>query len=257
MFKQLDPMSDRPVYQQIADSLRGAILSKQLIPGSPLPSESDLMRHFGAARGTIRQAIGVLKGEGLVIVEQGRGTFVPVQAPVRRLSHDRFLRQHRKAGRAAFIVEIEAQGFAPRVDVLSVEPQPASSDIAQRLGLRKGAKVLMRKRLYFANDWPLELATSYLPWAIAKGTPIVEIDPGPGGIYARLEERGFGLKRFIEEVATRMPSAEEARALKLRAGVPVISLVRTAYGEEDRALEVCDTVMAGDRYVLSYELPAN
>jgi GntR family transcriptional regulator len=256
MFRQVDPMSDRPVYQQIAGSLREAILSKQLLPGSPLPSEAELMRQFGAARGTVRQAISVLKGQGLVIVEHGRGTFVPVQAPVRRLSHDRFLRQHREAGRAAFIAEMEAQGFAPRVDVLRVEDGPASLEIAERLGLRKGTKVLMRRRLYFADDWPLELATSYLPWALVKGTPIVEINPGPGGIYARLEEKGHKLKRFIEEVTSRMPTAEEARALKLRAGVPVICLVRTAYGENDRALELCDTVMAGDRYVLSYELPA-
>ena len=39
-------------------------------------------------------------------------------------------------------------------------------------------------------------------------------------------------------------------------GVPVIVVVRVAYDLEDRPVEVCDTVMAADRYVLSYELPA-
>jgi GntR family transcriptional regulator len=256
MSKQIDPMSDRPVYQQIADSLKDAILSKRIVPGAALPSEADLMSQFAAARGTIRQAIAVLKSQGLVVVERGRGTFVPVQAPVRRLAHDRFLRKHRESGRAAFIVEMETQGFTPRVDVLAVEAVPASSDVAKRLTLRKGAKVLMRRRLYFADDWPLELATSYLPWTITRGTQIAEVDPGPGGIYARIEEKGLKLGRFNEEVAARMPTDEEVRALKLRAGVPVIHLVRTAYDESDRPIEVCDTVMAGDRYLLTYELPA-
>jgi GntR family transcriptional regulator len=53
-----------------------------------------------------------------------------------------------------------------------------------------------------------------------------------------------------------MPLPEESRALQLPAGVPVIALVRVAYDLEDRPVEVCDTVMAADRYVLSYELPA-
>jgi GntR family transcriptional regulator len=38
--------------------------------------------------------------------------------------------------------------------------------------------------------------------------------------------------------------------------VPVFILVRVAYDTQDRPVEVCDTVMAADRYVLSYELPA-
>jgi GntR family transcriptional regulator len=257
MFRQVDPTSGRPLYQQISDSVREAILSKQLPPGASLPSEADLMEQFGAARGTIRQAIATLRSQGLVIVEQGKGTFVPEQAPVRRLAHDRFLRRHRESGRAAFIVEMETEGLVPRVDVLAVERMVASPDIGQRLRLRKGTNVLMRRRLYFANDWPLELATSYLPWALVRGTPITEVNPGPGGIYARLEDNGIRLKRFTEDVATRMPNAEEARALRLRAGVPVIHLIRTAYDERDLPVEVCDTVMAGDRYVLSYELPAS
>jgi GntR family transcriptional regulator len=53
-----------------------------------------------------------------------------------------------------------------------------------------------------------------------------------------------------------MPLPEEARALQLPPGVPVFVLVRVAYDSEDRPVEVCDTVMAADRYVLSYELPA-
>jgi GntR family transcriptional regulator len=37
--------------------------------------------------------------------------------------------------------------------------------------------------------------------------------------------------------------------------VPVIRLIRVAYTVNDRPVEVCDTIIAADRYVLSYELP--
>jgi GntR family transcriptional regulator len=53
-----------------------------------------------------------------------------------------------------------------------------------------------------------------------------------------------------------MPMPDETHALRLSPGVPVFHLVRTAYDTEGRAVEVCDTVMAADSYVLSYSLPA-
>ncbi len=53
-----------------------------------------------------------------------------------------------------------------------------------------------------------------------------------------------------------MPTPTEVRTLRLAPGVPVIHLIRTAYDTDQRAVEVCDTVMAADAYVLSYQLPA-
>ena len=54
-----------------------------------------------------------------------------------------------------------------------------------------------------------------------------------------------------------MPTPEEARVLSLRPGVPVFRLVRTAYDADGRAVEVCDTIMSAEAYVLNYELPAH
>lgn len=54
-----------------------------------------------------------------------------------------------------------------------------------------------------------------------------------------------------------MPSPDEVKMLRLATGVPIIHLVRTAYDTEGRAVEVCDTVMSADAYVLAYQLPAN
>ncbi len=252
----LDPMSDRPAYRQLADRLRAAIESGEIGPGEQLPSERQIMDESGTARGTVRQALAQLKGEGLVEIEHGRGAFARRRPAVRRIASDRFARRHRQAGQAAYLAEMAAEGRTPKVEVLEAGPADASSDIAQRLRLGKDRKVLVRRRRYLADDQPMELATSYVPWKLAKGTAMVNPATGPGGIYARLEEGGHILRRFTEEVAARMPSPEEARALRLPSGVPVITVLRTAYDTEGAAVEVCDTVMASDRYVLSYELPA-
>jgi UTRA domain len=62
----------------------------------------------------------------------------------------------------------------------------------------------------YAGGQPMQLATSYVPWSLAEGTQMVERDSGPGGIYSRLADVGHGPVRFTEEVATRMPTPEEA-----------------------------------------------
>src|SRR4051795_11982243 len=252
----IDPTSDRPVFKQIADQLRAAIASGELVAGARVPSEQALMDTYGVARGTVRDAVDLLRGEGLVRTEHGRGTFVRDRPPVRRLAHDRFARRHRERGRAAYLAELEAEGRRPEVQVLEVARVKAPDEVGVWLQLAIGADVLVRRRRYLADGEPMELATSYIPWELAEGTAMVEANTGAGGVYARLEERGHRLKRFSEEVAARMPTSDEVRALVLSPGVPVFRVVRVAYDMDERPVEACDTVMAADRYVLSYELPA-
>ncbi|MEU8260783.1 GntR family transcriptional regulator [Micromonospora sp. NPDC048999] len=59
----------------IADELRERIESGAIPPRALLPTESALTAEFRASRGTIRQAIALLREEGLVATEHGRGTF--------------------------------------------------------------------------------------------------------------------------------------------------------------------------------------
>ncbi|MBW3576164.1 MAG: GntR family transcriptional regulator [Actinobacteria bacterium] len=254
---RLDRRSDRPAYHQIADCLRSDITESVLKPGSKIPSERSLMDRYDAARGTVRQALAVLRTEGLIEVHHGKGAFVRDRPPIRRLAHDRFARRHREAGRAAFLAEMKSEDRKPTVEVEYVGPDSAPSEIARMLGVKKGAKILVRRRRYLADGDPVEIATSYLPWDVASGTPIEEEDTGPGGIYARLEDLGHTLVSFTEEVSARMPHPEEARALDLPAGVPIMRVVRRAVADDGAVLEVCDTIKAADRYVLSYELPAD
>jgi len=253
---KLDPTSDRAVFRQIADHLRTAIERGKLAQGEKIPSESQLMAHYDVARMTIRNALQLLQSEGLIVAEHGRGVFVRTRPPVNRLASDRFARRHRDEGKAAFIAEAEAAGVTPSVDSIRVREVHPTGDIAQRLGLASDAAVISRTRRYLINGHPVEMAVSYVPADIARGTRIAESDTGPGGIYARLEERGHLLEHFSEEIRSRMPLRDEARALRLAPGVPVFRLIRTAFDTAGRAVEVCDTIMSSDAYVLCYELPA-
>src|SRR6266704_570756 len=256
LMQVIDPASDRAVYRQIADHLRDAISRSRLREGAQLPSEAQLMEHYGVARMTIRNALRVLQDEGLVVAEHGRGVYVRARPPVRRLASDRFAQRHRKEGKAAFIAESEQAAATPLVDMIRVTQASPPAEVAERLHLAEDDRTVVRSRRYSLNGRPVETAVSYIPADLARGTPISDPNPGPGGIYARLEETGHTLDRFTEEIAARMPTPDEARALALPPGVPVFRLVRTAYESDGRAVEVCDTIMAADAYLLAYDLPA-
>jgi GntR family transcriptional regulator len=253
---QVDRTSDQPPFRQIAAMLRNAIELGKLSPGERLPSEADLIDHFGVARMTVRQAVQELRGEGLVISEHGRGTFVRPMPPVRRLASDRFARAHRVSGKAAFLAEAEKVGYAPGVDRIRVIRGKPSAAISERLRLGTGSDVVIRARRYLANGRPVETATSYIPLALAEGTAIEEPDTGPGGIYARLEEAGHVLARFTEEVGARMPTPEERQELEVGPGIPVLTVLRTAYDTNDLVVEVCDTVKVAPAYLLEYDFQA-
>ena len=254
---QIDRADDKPPYRQIASMLRDAITSGQLTAGERLPSEAALIEHFGVARMTVRQAVQELRSEGLAVSEHGRGVFVRPAPVIRRLASDRFARRHRASGKAAFTVEAEKSGYTPQVDNITVRREKPQSGVAERLRLTPDGDVVVRSRRYLADGRPIETAISYIPAAIAQGTKIEQVDTGPGGIYARLEESGHTLARFTEEVGARMPTPQERQSLQLGAGVPVLTVVRTAYDTNDVAVEVCDTVKVASAYLLEYDFSAH
>lgn len=255
MLGSLDLSGDRAIFRQIADQLRDAIRSGRLAENERIPSETQLTEHYGVARMTVRHAISVLAAEGLVLAEHGRGVFVRQRPPVRRLAADRFARHSRQLGRSGFISGAEQAGAVPGVDSVLVREERADHDISALL--RGARRVLARHRRYLLDGRPVETAVSYIPLDIAQGTAIIQPDPGPGGVYARLEELGHALERFEEEIRGRMPTPGESRALRLSPGVPVFHLLRTAYDVHGRPVEVCDAVLAADACVLAYSLPAS
>ncbi|PVC91792.1 GntR family transcriptional regulator [Streptomyces sp. CS014] len=103
---------------------------------------------------------------------------------------------------------------------------------------------------------PVLLSTSYLPAPPVEGSAITRPDAGPGGIYARLAELGYGPLHFREEIRSRMPLPEEVAKLRLPAGTPVMLICRTAFAAEGRVVEVNEMVLDTAAYVLEYDFDA-
>jgi DNA-binding GntR family transcriptional regulator len=71
---QLDDADPRPLWQQLADLLRGRIERGELT--GRLDAETALAQHYGISRDTVRRALACLAGDGLIRSTRGRGTFV-------------------------------------------------------------------------------------------------------------------------------------------------------------------------------------
>jgi GntR family transcriptional regulator len=251
----VDPTSDRPLYKQIADHLRTSIKAGEYT--RRLPGEGTLAATFGVTKMTARQAVEVLKAEGLVRAERGRGVFIQETPTVRRLSRSRQSTRFRETGKGAYDAEIRALGLEPTVELAEIGPIVCPEPIVPLLGLRRGQRVLIRRRRMYADGQPMQLATSYVPWSLARGTRMTEPDTGPGGLYSRLAEAGHKPEQFTEEVATRLATTDEARFLGVSQPAPVFFIIRTAVNGNGMPVEVCEHIMAGDRWRLFYEWPAD
>jgi GntR family transcriptional regulator len=178
--------------------------------------------------------------------------FVRQRPAIRRLARNRFGRAYRETGKGAYDVEMKQLGLVPRTELVEVGPVIPPQEVAERLQLGPEEQALIRRRQMYASDEPMQLATSFIPWSLAEGTRMAEPDTGPGGIYSRLADIGHGPVRFTEEVSTRLATPEESRFLGLTAPAPVFYLVRTALDGDDRPVEICEHVMSGERWQLSY-----
>jgi GntR family transcriptional regulator len=85
----IDFGSDRPVHRQLADIIRADIAAGRLKPGQALPSETRLMQQYELGRVAVRQALGVLRSEGLVVTVKREGTYVRPQVPIERVAVER------------------------------------------------------------------------------------------------------------------------------------------------------------------------
>jgi GntR family transcriptional regulator len=251
----VDTYSDgRPAYQRIADELRAAITAGSIRPGDRIPSERELARRYGTTHMTVRQAVGLLKDEGLVVTRQGLGSFVGSRPPLRRIGSDRYARQHRLAGKTPFMMDTAGLG-PPTFEVLRFGPTPAPPEIAERLMIGQGDLVLLTNVRFHAGSHAMQLSTAYIPYTLVQETPIADPNQRPWDTdtITNLETVGVHVDEVLEETAARTATSDETRDLQLRPGSQVFQMTRTML-DKGTPVETCDIIMPTSRYLLSYRI---
>jgi len=247
---------DPPTYRRIADDLRARILSGALQPGGQLPPQSQVGREYGVSEIVTRQAYRLLVAEGVAEARPGAGTYVRQRPAVTRL----FRGPRPQAGRGSpFRAEMADRGI--RGDwIHNSETTTATPDIADRLAIAPGDRVMRTRYTYRADGEPVMLATSWEPLAITGGTPIVLPEAGPlagAGVVDRMTSLGITAAETSEVVSTRPGTADEAQTFAEPPGAPVLVIVRTYWDDAGRPLETADIIVPGSRRELEYRMPIN
>jgi DNA-binding GntR family transcriptional regulator len=242
----------KPAYVVIADDVRSAILNGELAPGTKLPTLEQVAEQYSVSLIVARMAFDVLKVEGLVDSRKGSGFYVRPQRPLR---HPRGFRYENTSGqRPMFATDTETTGSQATWEHVTTR-ELASSSIAARLQVQPGDPLVRVDYRYLADDSPVQLATSWEPLELTRGTPVEQPEDSPVlGVRARMESIGLLVDVVTEDVASRPARPFEIEALEIPPGVHVLELQRT-YWCEERPVETADIIIPGDRYTLRYRVP--
>jgi DNA-binding GntR family transcriptional regulator len=241
--------SRAPKYHRAADDLRQQIKQGVWPPGERIPAETALAQRFRVSVPTIRQALAVLRAEGLIESQQGIGTFVKENRRLQRRSRDRYRRA--RSDRQLLTAHL-------RHEIVFAGRAPAPAYIAQAMGLEPETDVIVRQRRLYDrdSDRPEELGASYLPVDIAAGTFLEQPTVVPKALFLCVEDlSGMRYAHAHDQWIARMPSAEEAVALELAAGAAVLHAIHTARADDGTVLEIAESVWPADRIMVIDDYP--
>ncbi|MET9336786.1 GntR family transcriptional regulator [Nonomuraea sp. NPDC003804] len=244
-----------PKYQQLADRLRKAIEDGRWGPGDQIPTEVELKESSGFSINTVREAIRQLVNQELLEKRQGEGTFVrraPDTFPV-VLSDEEGRRAAHLPG-DAYVSSVLLRGRRPEVGRPHVDVVDARADVAARLDIPVGAKVVTRVQRRFVDGVPWSVQTSYYPMDIADGTDLIRPGDITRGTIKLLEDLGHPQVGYTDELTARMSYTDESAFFGVTgAGVSVQVLWRTAF-DPTRPIRLTVTVYPADRNRLVYHI---
>ncbi|OKJ59646.1 GntR family transcriptional regulator [Streptomyces sp. CB02009] len=244
---------EQPAYLRVASDLREKIANGSLPPHTRLPSQARIREEYGVSDTVALEARKVLMAEGLVEGRSGSGTYVRERPVPRRIARSGY---RPASGASPFRQEQAAEGTRGTWESSS-EQEPAGGEVAERLGIEPGERVMRTRYVYRDGGEPMMVATSWEPLAVTGRTPVMLPEEGPlggCGVVERMAAIDVVVDNVVEEVGARPGLAEELLAL---GGVPghVVMVVERTYYASGRAVETADVVVPADRYRLSYHLP--
>ena len=230
------------VWRQIADRIRMAINAGEFDDTGALPGEMALARRFQVNRHTVRSAIAALANEGVLRVEQGRGTFIArrsrLKYPIGR--------------RTRFTEGLAGQARALEARLKAVQNGPADAEVARALELETGAPVTCLETLHYADGVPVSSARN---WFDATRFPqIGDLYRELGSVTACLKRLGVAdYVRISTRISAHHAEPELLDERNLSAGAVVLKTEGVNAEMDGRRLEYSVTCFAADRIELDID----
>lgn len=220
----IDRNSTVPLYSQIKQILIGELQGAGRAT-APALTEASLIKRFHVSRAPIRQALKELADEGYVVRQRAKGTF-PVHGVNVRLPPALEL-----GGLTRYLTE---QGLTPTSRVTGLERVEAPEEVRAALGLESPEKLLYLQRVIFVKGIPLVWARTYLCTPPDFLPDVKELER-VGTVFAVVEqELGVVFTRGEQHIWASGANQEEAKALEVEVGAPVLVAVTTLFTSDGR-----------------------
>ncbi|MEU3183976.1 GntR family transcriptional regulator [Streptomyces sp. NPDC006923] len=197
------------LYRKVAADLRLAIAEGAYGSGGRLPAESELAQVHGVSRGTVRQALAVLRADGLVTSRRGTRRVVLGTARVQSFSE-----------LLSFTRWARSIGEEPGGRLIAVERGPADEAERDQLRLEPDEEVCRVLRVRTLSGVPVMVERTVYPAHI--GEIVAGLDPAAVSHTVPLEERGVLFSDAHHTIDLAFADADDARLLGCRAGDPLL-----------------------------------
>ncbi|WP_208761980.1 GntR family transcriptional regulator [Microbispora hainanensis] len=213
-------------------------------PGTLLPSENQLINEFGISRPTVVAALRVLREQGWIESQQGKGRFVRGRPALASLEQPR-------PGHA-YLTSAET----PLAELLEVGAVTVPNRIAALLDLPPKSKAFLRRRLVSRGDEASEIVSLWLPLDLSEGTNLTSAEPLAQGIREHIQARkGVRFDHVIEQITARMPTSDEAKQLGMPKNTPVLDVYAAVRDPGGRPLAVLAVVLPADHHEMEDAYP--
>jgi len=234
-----------PLYFQIERALEQEIVSGRWPPGHKMPSEPELARHFGVARSVIRQALGSLEQEALVVRRHGHGSFVG----------SRRSRSWLLDGVAGFFQdEVGRLGRSVRSEVLRAELEELPAWASEALALPAGTTGVVLERLRYVDDQLTLYDLNYLLVQYADSVISLRDEP-EGSLYGVLRrDHGVEVARGTRIVDAAAAGKRLAELLDVTRHAPLIVVEAVDWSADERPFDCYRTWLRPDRMKIEVEV---
>jgi GntR family transcriptional regulator len=231
-----------PLYYQIETILRRKILSGELQPLTPIPTEDALAQEFDVSRITIRQALGLLEKDGLVIRQRGKGTFV-----------SEGVKAYESAKLTGSMEDLILMGVQTSTKILDFSWSEAPQSVKERLGLGADSQVLRIEKIRIVDEKPFSYVVNYLPKKIGEKIHAQDVTAKPTlmVLEENLDIRPDQAEQTIEAT---IADAHVAPLLDIRVGDPLLKVERTVFDVKNRPVECVFVLYRADKYFFNVKL---
>ena len=230
----IDKTSRIPLYCQLMEILIHDIQTN-MKEEEQLPSEREICEKYSVSRATVRQTMQEMEQDGYIYRSHGKGTFVAPQKVNQEL-----LKFY------SFTEEMKKLGKIPSSQVLKFDVIECEKNISKKLAVEENTKVYKILRLRLADNKPMMLETTYLPYARFPGMTREELEQA--AMYDIFKKKFntniTSAKETFQPVTT---NTQEAKYLQVAKEIPSLKIQRYTY-EKDQIIEYTISIARGDKF---------